>query len=81
MKITPHPLDHAALLIGGRAALAKRLEVTPAAIGNWKTRGVPIEHCPAIEKMTEARVKRQDLRPDDWHRIWPELCPDQKQAA
>jgi DNA-binding transcriptional regulator YdaS (Cro superfamily) len=31
------------------------------------------EYCVAIERATANRVKRWDLRPDDWHRIWPEL--------
>lgn len=66
-------IDHAAQLLGGRAELARLLDVTPAAIGNWKVRGVPIEHCPAIERLTCKQVSRQALRPDDWHLIWPEL--------
>lgn len=27
----------------------------------------------AIEQATSGAVKRWDLRPDDWHLIWPEL--------
>jgi DNA-binding transcriptional regulator YdaS (Cro superfamily) len=27
----------------------------------------------AIERATRLAVRRWDLRPDDWHRIWPEL--------
>lgn len=27
----------------------------------------------AIEKATNGQVTRKDLRPDDWHFIWPEL--------
>lgn len=30
-------------------------------------------HSVAIEKATDGAVRRWDLRPDDWHRIWPEL--------
>lgn len=78
MEASPHPLDQAALIVGGRAELSKRLKVTPAAIGNWKVRGVPIEYCAEIELMTAARVKRQDLRPSDWRRIWPELAAAQE---
>ncbi|HML81066.1 MAG TPA: YdaS family helix-turn-helix protein [Thiomonas arsenitoxydans] len=29
--------------------------------------------CVKIEAETEAAVKRWDLRPGDWHLIWPEL--------
>jgi DNA-binding transcriptional regulator YdaS (Cro superfamily) len=31
------------------------------------------ENCVAIEQATGGVVMRWDLRPDDWHRIWPEL--------
>jgi len=31
------------------------------------------EYCVAIERATDGAVRRWDLRPDDWHRIWPEL--------
>ena len=74
MEASIHPLDQAAFLLGGRAALAEKLKVTAAAVGNWKVRGVPIEHCPAIEMLTGARVCRRQLRPEDWQRIWPELA-------
>ena len=30
-------------------------------------------YCVAIEKATGAQVTRQELRPDDWAGIWPEL--------
>lgn len=31
------------------------------------------ENCVAIEQATDRKVMRWDLRPEDWHRIWPEL--------
>lgn len=31
------------------------------------------EYCVAIERATGGAVRRWDLRPEDWHRIWPEL--------
>ena len=36
-------------------------------------RPVPPVHGAAIEQGTGMAVRRWDLRPDDWHRIWPEL--------
>lgn len=77
MNQIEHPLDQAARLLGGRAEMARRLDVTPAAVGNWKARGVPIEHCPVIERLTNRQVSRQLLRPADWHSIWPELAASQ----
>ena len=33
-----------------------------------------------LEQATKGAVTRQDLRPDDWRRIWPELIkPKRKQ--
>jgi DNA-binding transcriptional regulator YdaS (Cro superfamily) len=74
--VMPHVFDLAASsLPGGRTELAKILGVSLAAVGNWKLRGaVPIEHCAQIELATGGRVSRRDLRPTDWHRIWPELA-------
>lgn len=70
-----HPIDLAAAALGSQAALAERLGVTRGAVNQWKDsrRLVPLEHCAAIEIATAGAVTRRDLRPDDWHRIWPEL--------
>lgn len=51
-----------------------RLGVKVSAIGNWKDRGVPLEHCASIEKACGGVVTRKDLRPADWMHIWPELA-------
>jgi len=34
----------------------------------------PLYAAAAIERATDGAVRRQDLRPDDWHLIWPELA-------
>ena len=31
------------------------------------------ENCVALEQATRKMVRRWDLRPHDWHLIWPEL--------
>lgn len=31
--------------------------------------------CTAIEEASNGAVLREDLRPDDWQEIWPELIP------
>lgn len=59
---------------GGRAKLAADLGVTVQAVGNWKLRGIPIEHCAGIESATGGKITRRHLRPDDWQKIWPELA-------
>lgn len=57
----------------GLGTLAKRLGVSAQRLSNWLDRGVPLDFCPVIEQATSGAVMRWDLRPDDWHRIWPEL--------
>lgn len=37
-------------------------------------RPLPIKYCAKIELATDGQVSRRDLRPDDWHEIWPELA-------
>jgi DNA-binding transcriptional regulator YdaS (Cro superfamily) len=69
--------------------LASDIGVNSVLVSQWKTgvRPIPIERCPDIERATEGAVTRRDLRPDDWHRIWPELvdvdhpAPTEKAAA
>lgn len=36
-------------------------------------REAPPKHCADIERVSGCVVMRWDLRPTDWHRIWPEL--------
>jgi DNA-binding transcriptional regulator YdaS (Cro superfamily) len=45
-------------------------------VSNWKARGTVIEpvHCSEIERLTGGAVTRQELHPDDWQVIWPELA-------
>lgn len=48
--------------------------ISAQAVHKWKVSGAtPIERCAAIERATSGQVTRRDLRPDDWHLIWPEL--------
>jgi DNA-binding transcriptional regulator YdaS (Cro superfamily) len=56
-----------------RVAHAARLAATfLSQIANGQ-RPAPPDKVPAIEAACEMQVRRWDLRPDDWHRIWPEL--------
>lgn len=65
-------LNKAIETAGGVGVLASSIGVTQTAVSNWRVRGtVPAVHCAAIEQC--AGVMRWELRPDDWHRIWPEL--------
>lgn len=68
------PLERAIEAAGGVGALARAINVAPSAPSMWKSRGrVPAEHCSGIELASGNAVRRWELRPEDWHRIWPEL--------
>lgn len=62
----------------GRASeLASRLNVSRSYLSQMASGLAPIspERCVAIWQETNGMVTRQELRPSDWHKIWPELRP------
>lgn len=62
-------------LLGGPSKVAALLGATPQAVCFWRDgrRAFPVERCAIIERATAGAVTRRDLRPNDWHLIWPEL--------
>lgn len=60
---------------GNATQLAEALAIDLSFLSQMATGHRPIsaERCVLIEKSTGGSVRRWDLRPDDWHRIWPEL--------
>ncbi len=59
---------------GRIARLAEAQAVSASLVTQWaRGKTVPAERCAAIERLTGRQVMRWDLRPDDWHQIWPEL--------
>ncbi len=71
--------------LGGVGKLAAAIGVGQPVVSNWRARGtIPdAATCVAIERATNGAVTRRDLRPDDWHLIWPELgaATEAKEAA
>lgn len=65
---------------GGLHSLARLLGVAAPVVHRWATgeRAVPIIRCVEIEKATNGKITRQQLRPDDWDQIWPELIDKNK---
>ena len=59
--------------VGSQRALAMALGIAVAQVNQWVTgrRGVPAKYCQSIVELTEGLVSVQELRPDDWHLIWP----------
>lgn len=61
---------------GRQAALAKAIGAYAPDVSRWAdgTRPIPVAYGAAIESATEGKVTRQEMFPDDWVRIWPELA-------
>lgn len=59
---------------GRVSALAASLGVSGSMVTQWAA-GKPVsaERCAEIERVTDRCVMRWDLRPTDWHLVWPEL--------
>lgn len=66
-------IETAARACGGLARLATAIGASTQTVSNWRARGAPLEYCADIERATAGAVRRWHLRPNDWHRIWPEL--------
>ena len=75
METKKLPIEIACEIVGSQAALARILGVTPAMVNQLVngSRPVPVEHCKAIARATAEKVTCQELRPEDWQKIWPEL--------
>jgi DNA-binding transcriptional regulator YdaS (Cro superfamily) len=61
----------------GRSAELSRLIGVPNSFVSNMARGkkeIPAEHCRAIVDFTDGAVTVQELRPNDWHKYWPELA-------
>lgn len=82
-----HGVRRAAEIMGSQLALARALHVTPVTVSQWlrpetvKGRPVPPKQCVRIEQLTQGKVTRQALRPDDYFEIWPELADPDIQPA
>lgn len=70
-----------ALPRGGVAELAVRLGIHPVYLlqlaARQNGREPSPQLCVDIERETAGSVSRRDIRPGDWHRIWPELVTDE----
>lgn len=68
---------------GRHAALAKAIGVHAPDISRWLNgdRPIPTKYGAAIERATAGQVTRQELFPDEWQQIWPELTRRRKTAS
>lgn len=49
---------------GRAAALAKHIGVSPAAVSQWKTNGVPLAHMKAVRDFTGGEVTLDEMVPE-----------------
>lgn len=68
---------------GRSLRLALHLGLPASFISNMASgkKPIPIQHMPAIERFTAGAVTRQQMRPDDWADIWPELAARRNKEA
>lgn len=61
---------------GRVAALARELRLPQSFVSNMGTgkKPIPVLHMARIERATHGAVTRAEMRPNDWHEIWPELA-------
>ena len=64
-------------LLGGTGRVATMCKVDSAAVSAWRIRGIPADRFmflgARIEKESNGLVSRQDLFPENFWLIWPEL--------
>jgi DNA-binding transcriptional regulator YdaS (Cro superfamily) len=63
---------------GRGGALARHLRVPGSFVSKMASGGkpIPVIHGAAIEQFTQGAVTRQQMFPNDWQRIWPELAEE-----
>lgn len=66
---------------GRQAALAKAIGAHAPDVSRWAegTRPIPVTFGAPIEKATNGAVTRQEMFPQDWQTIWPELAESDSQ--
>jgi DNA-binding transcriptional regulator YdaS (Cro superfamily) len=71
-------LSRAITEAGGQTALARKIGKQQGHVGNWLARGkVPAEVCVDIERATDGKVTRYELRPD----VFGDLPKPKRKAA
>ena len=60
-----HIIEQAAALLGSKSELARQLGVRPQSGRKWvRYDRIPAEQCIPIERVTQSRITRYQLRPD-----------------
>ena len=69
--------------MGSQAELARTLGVSCGTVNQWVkgSRPIPANRAVAIERATGGLVTRQEMFPDTWQDVWPELAKPRKRKA
>ena len=67
--------------LGGTTVVAQLMGVSYPAVYMWRTKGIPVDKLIRLAPIAEQKgiATRRDLRPNDWHLIWPELAQEAKE--
>ena len=70
-----NPIATAIRLAGGPAAVAQLLGLSTQAVCFYRDgrRALPPQYAATVEKAGGCVVRRWEMFPQTWHRIWPEL--------
>jgi DNA-binding transcriptional regulator YdaS (Cro superfamily) len=62
------------------ADFAHGIGVSPALVYQWMNgiRPIAVQHCLAITASTGGKVGLTELRPKDWHLLWPDATPPKR---
>lgn len=64
-------------LLGGTSAVSRLCGVSPAAVAQWKVKGLPQDKlyflAAELEKQSHGLMTRKELFPETWAFVWPEL--------
>jgi hypothetical protein len=64
-------------LLGGPAAISRKLGISSPAVCLWRKTGIPADKrmrlAVEIEQKTEGKLNRKSMFPQEWSTIWPEI--------
>ena len=64
-------------LLGGTSAVSRLCQVSPPAVAQWKSKGIPEDKlyflAAELEKQSHGLITRKELFPKTWRFVWPEL--------